>query len=230
MPQAHRTSSFLIATKYRQSMTQPIRYIVIEGVIGVGKSTLTRLLARPFGAEMLLEVVEENPFLQDFYGDRARYAFQTETFFLLSRYRQQQTVVQPATTRSLVSDYLFVKNRLFAGLNLAGDEWELFLQLFNTLSERVRRPDLVVYLQADIDTLMTRIAQRDRPFERNMDRGYLEQLHDAYAQFFAGYTETPVLEIETDMLNLVRDEAARAHAIGLIRAALEGYQQQPLLW
>ena len=170
-------------------MNSSTRYIVVEGVIGVGKSTLARLLVRPFAAETLLEVVEENPFLHDFYVDRARYAFQTETFFLLSRYRQQQAIVQPAVgARNLVSDYLFAKNRLFAGLNLHGDEWDLFLQLYHTLSERVPKPDLVVYLQADVDTLMTRIVQRDRPFERNMDRAYIEQLHDAYARFFAGYT------------------------------------------
>ena len=205
-------------------------YIAVEGVIGVGKSTLARLLARPFAAATLLEVVEENPFLQDFYGDRARYAFQTETFFLLSRYRQQQAIVRPAVgVRSLVSDYLFAKNQLFASLNLSGDEWDLFLKLYRTLSERVEKPDLVIYLQADVDTLMARIAQRDRPFERSMDRGYIEQLHAAYQHFFAGYTETRLLAVETDMLNLVRDVEARAHMIGTIRAALEGYQQQALI-
>ncbi len=211
-------------------MSRSNHYIVIEGVIGVGKSTLTRLLAEPFEAETLLEVVEENPFLHRFYGDRARYAFQTETFFLLSRYRQQQSVVQPAVERRhLVSDYLFAKNRLFAGLNLRGDEWELFLQLYNALSERVPRPDLVVFLQADADTLMARIAQRDRPFERNMDRAYIEQLRETYERFFAGYTDAPLLPIETDTLNLVRDHQARAHVVGAVRAALEGYRQQPLM-
>lgn len=211
-------------------MSQTTRYIVIEGVIGVGKSTLTRLLARPFSAESLLEIVEENPFLQDFYGDRARYAFQTETFFLLSRYRQQQAVVRPVIgTRNLVSDYLFAKNRLFASQNLRGDEWELFQQLYNTLAERVQAPDLVVYLQADVDTLMGRIAQRDRPFERNMDRDYIEGLREAYDQFFSTYSEAPLLAIETDALNLVRDAEARAHVLGTIRATLEGYQQQSLI-
>lgn len=211
-------------------MSQATWYIVIEGVIGVGKSTLTRLLGRPLGAETLLEVVEENPFLQDFYGDRARYAFQTETFFLLSRYRQQQTVVRPsAGVRNLVSDYLFAKNRLFASQNLRGDEWDLFLQLYRTLADRVQTPDLVVYLQADVDTLMSRIAQRDRPFERNMDRDYIEGLREAYERFFADYTEAPVLAIETDSLNLLRDAEARARVLGTIRAALAGYQQQSLI-
>jgi deoxyadenosine/deoxycytidine kinase len=211
-------------------MSLSARYIVIEGVIGVGKSTLTRILARPFGAETLLEVVEENPFLQDFYEDRARYAFQTETFFLLSRYRQQQSVVRPIVgTRNLISDYLFAKNRLFASQNLHGDEWDLFEQLYRTLAERVQTPDLVVYLQADVDTLMSRIAQRDRSFERNMERAYIAGLHEAYDRFFADYAEAPLLAIETDALNLVRDSDARAHVLGTIRAALAGYQQQSLI-
>jgi deoxyguanosine kinase len=211
-------------------MTRATPYIVVEGVIGAGKTTLARLLAQPFQAEMLLEIVEENPFLQNFYGDRARYAFQTETFFLLSRYRQQQSIVQPAVERhSLVSDYLFAKNRLFARLNLQGDEWDLFLQLYNALSERVLKPDLVVYLKADLDTLIARIALRDRPFERNMGRDYLARLRDAYDAFFASYTDAPLLPIETDTLNLVRDPDARAHVLGTIRVTLEGYRQQPLV-
>lgn len=209
-------------------------YVVVEGVIGVGKTTLARLLAQaaPRGSttETLLEVVEENPFLQSFYGDRARYAFQTETFFLLSRYRQQQTVVQPLLGHhDLVSDYLFAKNRIFAGLNLGGDEWALFQQLYTTLAERVPRPDLVVYLKARVDTLIARITQRDRSFERNMERAYIEQLREAYEAFFAEYTETPVLAIETDALDLLRDNAAREQVIGAVRASLEGYQQQPLV-
>ena len=207
---------------------------MVEGVIGVGKTTLARMLAQATlpgsTTQTLLEVVEENPFLQSFYGDRARYAFQTETFFLLSRYRQQQTVVQPLRGQhDLVSDYLFAKNRIFAGLNLQGDEWGLFQQLYAALAERVPRPDLVVYLKARGDTLMARIAQRDRPFERDMERGYIEQLRTAYEAFFAGYTETPVLTIETDALDLPRDNLAREQVIGAVQASLDGYQQQPLV-
>lgn len=205
-------------------------YIAVEGVIGVGKTTLARLLAAPFAAQTLLEAVEENPFLGDFYGDRARYAFQTETFFLLSRYRQQQAVVRPALEHgNLASDYLFAKNHLFASLNLAGDEWVLFQQLYNALSERVARPDLVVFLGADVDTLMARIAHRDRPFERNMDRGYIAALSHAYDQFFASYTETPVVKIDTNNLDLVRDVAAQQQVIGMLRAALAGYEQRSLV-
>jgi len=141
-------SSFII---HRSNMPH---YVAIEGVIGVGKTTLTRLLARPLKAEVLLEVVEANPFLSDFYVDRARYAFQTQTFFTLSRYRQQTSEAARARAHNLVSDYLFAKNEIFARLNLAADELELYEQLYRTLAERVPQPDLVVYLQADVETLM----------------------------------------------------------------------------
>lgn len=205
-------------------------YIVIEGVIGVGKTTLTRLLARSFKAEVVLEVVEQNPFLSDFYSDRARYAFQTQTFFTLSRFKQQTGVVaQTVGEKNLISDYLFAKNEIFARQNLTADELDLFNQLYRTLAERVPRPDLVVYLQADIETLMARIALRDRPFERDMDRQYIADLRDSYEAFFAGYTETPLLTIATDTLNIVRDPVARTQVTGQIRAALMGYQQPSLL-
>ncbi len=205
-------------------------YIVIEGVIGVGKTTLAKLLGRTYTSNVLLEVVEENPFLQTFYADRARYAFQTESFFLLSRYRQQQAIVQPTLGHgTLISDYLFAKNRLFAGLNLQDDEWTLFVQLYDALSERVPKPDLVVYLQADVPTLMTRIAYRDRAFERDMEESYIAQLRETYDQFFATYTESPLLTLQTDDLNLVYDQQAQASVLGQIDAALAGYQQGLLL-
>jgi len=215
-------SSFII---HRSNMPH---YVAIEGVIGVGKTTLTRLLARPLKAEVLLEVVEANPFLSDFYVDRARYAFQTQTFFTLSRYRQQTSEAARARAHNLVSDYLFAKNEIFARLNLAADELELYEQLYRTLAERVPQPDLVVYLQADVETLMARIALRDRPFERDMDRQYIADLRAAYDRFFAAYDESRLLVIETDALNLVRDAQARAQVVGQIEAALAGYRQPGL--
>src|SRR4051794_5009991 len=136
-------------------------YVVIEGVIGVGKTALTRLIGEQLKTATLFEQFEENPFLSNFYKDRARYAFQTEVFFLLNRYRQQQAVVRPAVLDgNLVSDYLFAKTRLFAGMNLGGDERDLFDQLYDALSRHVDKPNLVVYLTASVDTLMARIFQR----------------------------------------------------------------------
>jgi len=211
-------------------VTQPYPYIAIEGVIGVGKTTLARLLQPRFGAELLLEVFEENPFLSDFYADRARYAFQTQIFFLLSRYRQLHQVAPAALQRApLIADYTFAKDSLFAHLNLYGDELETYERLHEALAERIPTPNLVVYLRATTETLMARIAIRDRPYERGMDRGYIESLRVAYEQFFATYQEAPVLTIETDGMDFVRDPEALAAIEGQIRAALaEGIMQQPL--
>jgi deoxyguanosine kinase len=142
-------------------------YIAIEGVIGVGKTTLARLLQPAFEAEILLEIFEENPFLSDFYGDRARYAFQTQIFFLLSRYHQQRRGVREAlaTNPWLLSDYTFEKDALFAEVNLEGDELEMYYRVHQALAEKITTPGLIVYLKADTVVLMQRIAQRDRPYD-----------------------------------------------------------------
>lgn len=183
-------------------------YIAIEGVIGVGKTTLARLLQPAFEAEVLLEVFEENPFLSDFYADRARYAFQTQIFFLLSRYRQQNNNV-PATLaagKSLIADYTFAKDALFAGINLKGDELEMYHKVHEALGEKIPKPNLIVYLQATTDTLMSRIAFRDRPYERQMERAYIDELNMAYEDFFSKpYDHTPVLKIDTNDLNIIQN-------------------------
>ncbi len=182
-------------------------YIAIEGVIGVGKTTLARLLQPAFDAEILLEVFEENPFLSDFYSDRSRYAFQTQIFFLLSRYHQQRRGVTAIleSGRSLFSDYTFAKDSLFARINLKGDELETYNNLHAALAEKIVLPDLLVYLRASTDTLMQRIAARDRSYERNMERSYIEELNQAYDDFFStAYTETPLLVIDTNLLNIVQ--------------------------
>ncbi len=205
-------------------------YVAIEGPIGVGKTTLARILSRAFNSELLLEVFEENPFLSDFYADRQRYAFQTQIFFLLSRYRQQSdTIPRVLKSSPLISDYLFAKDRLFAHLNLQGDELTVYEQLHTALAVHIPTPDLVVYLQARTDVLMERIAFRDRPYERNMERRYIDDLRLAYEEFFAHYTEAPVLRLDTNDLNLVTDMRARARVIGQVRSALqEGIVQRPL--
>ncbi len=183
-------------------------YIAIEGAIGVGKTTLSRLLASRFQADLLLEVFEENPFLADFYADRAAYAFQTQIFFLLSRYHQQQEVPLALTSgNNLIADYTFEKDFLFARLNLSGDELETYVSVHNALAEKLPLPDLIVYLQAETDVLMQRIAQRDRPYERNMDQNYIESLNIAYSGFYnEGHTGAPVLQINTNQLNYVAKE------------------------
>lgn len=204
-------------------------FIAVEGVIGVGKTTLARLMQSEFGAQLLLEEFEENPFLADFYADRERYAFQTQIFFLLSRYQQQRSIAAMCRQASLISDYTFTKDRLFAHLNLRGDELTVYERVYNALAENIRLPDLVVYLRAETDTLMERIAMRDRPYERGMDLNYIEALNRAYDGFFTAYRDSPVLIIDTDNLNFVANPDDLNMVVGRIRAAIgQDAWQEPL--
>ena len=181
-------------------------YIAIEGVIGVGKTTLARLLQPSYQAELLLEVFEENPFLSDFYADRERYAFQTQIFFLLSRYHQQHRATADITNRglNLIADYTFDKDPLFARINLKGDELEMYYRVHQALAEKIAIPDLIVYLKADTDILMQRIASRDRPYERQMEKGYIDELNQAYDEFFMAPPKgINALVIDTNSLNVI---------------------------
>lgn len=180
-------------------------YIAIEGVIGVGKTTLARLLQPFFKAQMQLEVFEENPFLANFYTDRERYAFQTQIFFLLSRYHQQKDIPGLLSMgENIIADYTFGKDCLFAGINLQGDEFDVYYQVHEALAEKIPLPDIIVYLRADTDVLMQRISYRDRPYERNMDRNYIDQLNDAYDDYFRDYPSAPkILPIDTNKLNYI---------------------------
>jgi deoxyguanosine kinase len=182
----------------------PWRYMVVEGVIGVGKTSLAKLLAARVDGRLNLEVVEENPFLKKFYADRAAYAFQTQIFFLLSRFRQQQLLFQhDLFSSTLISDYLFAKDRIFANLNLSDDELALYDQLASILEQRILRPDLVIYLQARTDVLMERIRWRGRSYERDMARDYIDALNRAYSYYFHHYDTTPLLVVNTDELDFV---------------------------
>jgi deoxyguanosine kinase len=205
-------------------------YIAIEGAIGVGKTTLSRLLSSRFQADLMLEVFEENPFLADFYEDRDAYAFQTQIFFLLSRYHQQQEVPPALESGSnLIADYTFEKDALFARLNLGGDELDTYFSVHNALAEKLPLPDLIVYLQAETSILMQRIAHRDRVYERNMDRGYIESLNDAYDAFYSGeHSVVPVLRINTNQLNYVANEGDLDWVENRIRQTLKvgPYQTQ----
>ncbi|RMF43548.1 MAG: deoxynucleoside kinase [Anaerolineae bacterium] len=183
-------------------------YIAIEGVIGVGKTTLSRLLQGAFDAHLLLEKFEENPFLAKFYEDRARYAFQTQIFFLLSRYHQQREVVPVALSsgQPLIADYTFEKDALFAQINLTGDELTTYQQVHDALAEKIPVPDLVVYLRASTPVLMQRIALRDRSYEREMPWEYIDTLNHTYERFYLERRwRAPVLVIETDHLDYVHN-------------------------
>jgi len=187
-------------------------YIAIEGVIGVGKTTLARLLQPAFQSALVLEVFEENPFLSDFYSDRQRYAFQTQIFFLLSRYYQQRRSVPEILKRgeALISDYTFTKDALFARINLIGDELDMYYRVHDALAEKIPLPNLIVYLRADLEVLMQRIASRDRPYERNIERDYINQLAQAYDDFFFNNQarnvggNVTVLTLDTNELDYVR--------------------------
>ena len=186
-------------------LSPEIRYIAIEGVIGAGKTSLARMLARDTGARLHLEVVDDNPFLPRFYADPKRHAFQTQIFFLLSRFRQQQELFQhDLFGTTVLSDYIFAKDRIFANVTLDDEELRLYERLASELEPRVPVPDVVVYLQASVDVLMTRIARRGREYERGISRAYIEELNDAYNHFFFHYRDTPLLVVNTSDMDFVQ--------------------------
>ncbi len=204
-------------------------YISIEGVIGVGKTTLARLLQERFQAELLLEVFEENPFLSNFYEDRARYAFQTQIFFLLSRYHQQNSSVPEILKagKNLIADYTFAKDALFARINLQGDELDMYYNVHEALAEKIPLPDLIVYLRADTKILMQRIARRDREYERNMEEHYIDLVNQGYEDFFENFFHgVPVLRVDTNSIDIVGDPQAQASVEQQIRAALAAAPRQ----
>jgi deoxyguanosine kinase len=195
-----------------------IRYIVLEGPIGVGKTSLASRLAEEFGARTLFENVEENPFLKEFYNDRKKNAFKAQLYFLLSRYRQQIELAQADLFQKMtISDYLFEKDRLFALLNLDRDDLFLYEELFKILSQRIPTPDLVIYLAADTETLMKRIRGRAFLYEKNLDAGYLKRVVETYNDFFFRYDKTPLLVISTGNIDFVANEADFAELVREIR-------------
>jgi deoxyguanosine kinase len=183
------------------------RYIVVEGVIGVGKTSLVTLLAEKMNGLTVLENPEENPFLDQFYKDPQRFAFQTQLFFLLSRFKQQQALPEPDFFHPCVlADYLFAKDRIFAYINLSEAEIVLYEKVMSLMEVRVKKPDLVVYLQSSTERLMHNIRLRSRPYEKEISQEYLRTLNEAYNHFFFHYTDSPLLIVNATELDYVNNE------------------------
>jgi len=184
------------------------RFIVVEGPIGVGKTSLARRLAESLSGELILEQVEQNPFLEQFYKSRKTAALPAQLFFLFQRARQLEELRQSDMFSPVrIADFHIAKDRLFAEMNLSRDELELYDQIYDKLDIEVPEPDLVVYLQASVDALMSRITQRSIPYERNIDRNYMEKIADAYARYFYSYDETPMLIVNASSIDPVRNDA-----------------------
>ncbi|MEA2104342.1 MAG: deoxynucleoside kinase [Candidatus Cloacimonadota bacterium] len=181
------------------------KFIAVEGVIGVGKTTLANLLAKKLHAKLLLEQFEENPFLKEFYDDIKGKAFQTQLFFLLSRYRQVQQLFQTEIFHTnIVSDYMFMKDSIFANMTIGNHELALYNTIFSILKSNVVSPDLTIYLYADIDVVMDRIKKRNRDFEHNIQRNYILDLMRAYEDFFNKFSSLNVLKVNTNKLDFTK--------------------------
>lgn len=202
-----------------------LQYIAIEGVIGAGKTSLSQKISDRYGARLLLEQHEENPFLPDFYEDPRRFAFSTQMFFLLSRYRQQQELPQRDLFHDLlVADYIFQKDRIFATLTLEEREMSLYDKVARLLERDVLKPDLVIYLQSSTERLMANIHMRNRPYERAMSEDYIRNLNEAYNQFFFNYTETPLLVINATNIDFVKRENDFEDLLAQLSRPISGVQ------
>jgi len=205
-------------------LPEEIQFLAIEGVIGVGKSSLSEMIAQRLGAQLMQEEIEENPFLGKFYTNRDAYAFQVQLFFLLSRHKQfAETFSQRDMFSScIVGDYVFDKDRIFASINLTRDELAMYDKVARALNKEIVRPDFVVYLQANIDTLMDRIKKRGRPWEMKMDRAYLEELIEAYNHYFFHIVECPVLIVNTDKIDFIEKEDDLKDLLNIIESFPKG--------
>ena len=198
-------------------------HICIEGTIGVGKTSLVKLLAKEMEAKTVLEKFEDNPFLKDFYSDKGRYAMQTQLFFLLSRYKQQQELQQiDMFTKSIISDYMFDKDRLFAALNLDDMEYDLYNRIANELQKNIVYPNLIIFLQSETDRLMYNIKIRGREFERNMDYTYIDDLNNYYNEYFFRYNKGALVIINTNDIDFVNNKQDLQEIIDFIKQPSEG--------
>lgn len=181
-----------------------VRYIAVEGVIGAGKTSLATKISKKLDCTLITEEFETNPFLEKFYDDRRRYAFQTQMFFLINRFKQQQTFQQEDLfSKFIISDYIFEKDQIFAYLNLSKEELNLYENIFPLLQRELRKPDLVIFLQSSVDRLLYNIKKRGRQIERNITRSYLTELSEAYNDFFFKYNNSPLLIVNTTDIDFV---------------------------
>ncbi len=201
-----------------------LRHVAVDGPIGVGKTSLVEMLARRFHGTKILEDVD-NPFLPDFYKKKKGAAFQTQLFFLLSRYQQQQEIAQIDLFANLVvADYHFPKDKIFACLNLDDSELLIYERLYTLLSESVRKPDLVIFLQASLENCLKRIKKKARPLEKSVTPEYLAQLIEAYNYYFYHYDETPLLVVDTNEIDFVNRPGDFEDLVGRIQKARKGVQ------
>ena len=200
-----------------------LNYIAIEGPIGVGKTSLAKLLSKRLSAKLILEKFEENPFLSEFYNDPTRFAFQTQLFFLLQRYQQQQDIRQVDMFHNLlISDYMFIKDRLFASLNLDDKEMNLYDSIANMMERNVINPDLIIYLLADTASLMKNIDKRGRNFESNISYEYINELNEIYTEYFFRYNDTPLVIINTNNIDFVHNPDDLDQVIQYIKQPVSG--------
>jgi len=208
-------------------MTDPKtpRYIAIEGPIGVGKSSLAKILAQKYASRLVKEEVTGNPFLERFYENPRKFAFQTQLFFLLSRYRQQRELAQGDLFETgLVCDYILAKDKIFALINLEDDEISLYESIYKLLVSALHKPDLVIYLQARPEVLLSRVRKRGIAYERNISLDYLRTLSDAYNEYFFHYNETPLLVVNTSEIDFVESPRDLEHLVREVKSVKRGTQ------
>jgi deoxyadenosine/deoxycytidine kinase len=201
------------------------RYIAIEGPIGVGKSSLAKILAQKYASRLVKEDVAGNPFLERFYENPRKFAFQTQLFFLLSRYRQQRELAQGDLFEAgLVCDYILAKDKIFALINLEDDEISLYESIYKLLVSTLPKPDLVIYLQARPEVLLSRVRKRGIAYERNISLDYLRTLSDAYNEYFFHYNETPLLVVNTSEIDFVESPRDLEHLVREVKSVKRGTQ------
>lgn len=207
----------------RPSSEELPRYIAVEGVIGVGKTSFAKLLAEEIGATLELDDGYDNPFLHDFYRNRTRHAFATQLFFLLSRFQRQQNLrTHDLFSERIVADYVFARDALFASVTLSDRELKLYEKIVPILEKDIPQPDLIIYLQASTEALMARIRQRDVKAEKHIDNEYIQRLNDAYDYYFFHYTDSPLLVVKTDHIDFVNDQSHLIDIVAQLRRPMHG--------